>query len=685
MNKIILVGNPNTGKTTLFNKLTHSSEHVGNWQGVTVEDKQKRVRIKGKEYLFVDLPGTFSLCPFTDEERVTANYIKSCNYDLIYNIVDCDNLERNLYMTLQLVEKGYKVITIINSTIKKAKIDVDELNKNSCFCAIKLSAKSNENIDKLLNFQIPKQTVPYLKDSLILSIAMIIENSARKNNINPISLAIDVLEKNCDVALSKQEQIQVMRKLKGIDSIEYIAKLRYNYIDKILSKCYTPCVFAQSKLDNVFLNRYLALPIFFVLFFLMFFITFSSFGQMLSEYLKIFTNLCFSPLIKYIDKIAPVWVSQLFATAIVGGVGGLFSFLPQIALLFLCLTILEDSGYMSRVAFFFEDLLGRIGLNGKSIFCLLMGFGCSTTAVLTSRNLEGNSHIKTAMLTPIMSCSAKLPLLIIMCTAFFGGNIGIIFLLYLINIVVAIVICIIIKKKYPHSPPFIMEFAPYRIPSIMNLIKSLYKNCKQFIARVGLLLLSLSVIVWILQNFSFGLKYTTKGSILQTLGEFVSPILAPIGLNNWGIGASLLTGIIAKEMIVSSIAIINNVPSGQNFNLVVGSSLLAGNIIRFDNISAFVFMLFVLFYMPCISTMSVLKKEIGLKNTLIAVSIQFAFCYCLCFAVYNIAILTKNYGITSIFIILAVVSVIASIYYVLFRKKRCNGLCDKCNVKCRYK
>lgn len=685
MNKIILVGNPNTGKTTLFNTLTHSSEHVGNWQGVTVEDKEKRVRIKGKEYIFVDLPGTFSLCPFTDEEKVTVEYLFNKKYDKVFNIVDCDNLHRNLYMSLQLCERGINPIVVINSTIKKAKLDIVKFNEISCFNAFKMSAKSKDDINNLLMFNTVQKSIPYLKDKLILSIAMSVENSAKKYNVSPIVVAVDVLEQNLSFELQKNEIAQVHKLLKNINSIEYIARLRYDYISKILSKCYTSCVFAESKLDNIFLNKYLALPIFFVLFFLMFFITFSSFGQFLSEALKSFTNLIFSPMMSWVNKIAPNWVSQLFATAIVGGVGGLLSFLPQIAMLFLCLTILEDSGYMSRIAFFFDDLLGRIGLNGKSIFSLLMGFGCSTTAVLTSRNLEGNSHIKTAMLTPFMSCSAKLPLFIIMCTAFFGGNFVIIFMLYLINIFIAVLVSIFLNKKYPHTPAFIMEFAPYRRPSIIVLIKSLYKNCRQFITRVGLLLMSLSVIVWILQNFSFSLKYTTNGSMLQQMGQFISPILAPIGLNNWGIGASLITGIIAKEMIVSSIAIINGVPNGNNFNLAVGSSLVAGSIITFDTLTAFVFMLFVLFYMPCISTISVLKKEIGLKNTILAIVIQFASCYLLCFVVYNLAKLIKIYKWATIFIIIGGIIIIASISYLIFRKNKCTHNCNNCNLKCRYK
>ena len=685
MNKIILVGNPNTGKTTLFNTLTHSFEHVGNWQGVTVADKQKKVRIRGKEYIFVDLPGTFSLCPFTDEEKVTVDYLLNQKYDKVFNIVDCDNLKRNLYMSLQLQEKGINTVLVINSTIKKAKLDIDKFNQISCFSAYQMSAKSKEDIDNLLAFASVPKSIPYLKDKLVLSVAMTVENSAKKNNINPILLAVNLLEQNLSFELQKSEMIQIQKLLKNINSVEYIARLRYDYISEILSKCYVPCVFAESKLDNIFLNKYLALPIFFVLFFLMFFVTFSSFGQFLSEALKNFTNIIFSPLMKWIDGVAPNWVSQLFATAVVGGVGGLLSFLPQIAMLFLCLTILEDSGYMSRIAFFFDDLLGRIGLNGKSIFSLLMGFGCSTTAVLTSRNLEGNSHIKTAMLTPFMSCSAKLPLFIIMCTAFFGGNFAIIFLLYLINIIIAIIISIFLNKKYPHTPAFIMEFAPYRRPSIILLLRSLYKNCKQFITRVGLLLMSLSVIVWILQNFSFSLKYTTNGSMLQQMGQFISPILAPIGLNNWGIGASLITGIIAKEMIVSSIAIINGVPNGNNFNLAVGSSLVAGSIITFDTLTAFVFMLFVLFYMPCISTISVLKKEVGLKSTILAIIIQFTSCYLLCFVVYNLAKLIKIYKWATIFIIIGGIIIIASISYLVFRKNKCTHNCNNCDLKCRYK
>lgn len=692
MRNVILVGNPNTGKTTLFNLITKSSEHVGNWQGVTVEYKSKKVSHNNQDFLVTDLPGTYSLLPFSDEEKVTRAFVFEHQKERIINIVDGDNLNRNLLLTLQLIEADFNVVLALNQTTKKCEIDINILQKEMGITIQKVDIKNKKLSKDLLFVKTSVGHLSYKNDEKLQKIGQILCENAKKTNKTPFFCAIKVMEQDefwlKKINITQDQEKQIKQVLQDIDSVEYITKLRFSYIDFLTKKAVVKKqVFAKSKLDNFILNRWLVFPIFFALFALVFFITFSSFGLYISNFLKNMISLIFSPLINWLSPKAPSWVVDLLSTVLIGGVGGLISFLPQIAILFFFLNLLEDSGYMSRIAFSFEDILGKIGLNGKSIFCLLMGFGCSTSAVLTSRNLEGNSRIKTAMVTPIMTCSAKLPLFIILASTFFNGNFLIILFLYLLCIMVAVVASIILNKILPQEVSFMMEFAPYRRPSIISLLKKLYKNCKLFIARVGAVLIALSVIVWVLQSFSFDLSYITlsgKKSILQTCGEVFAFILKPIGLGNWGICACLLTGIIAKEMIVSSLAIINKVLLAGNFNKAVGLSLLsATSVISFSGIQAFIFMIFSLLYFPCLSTISVLKKEIGFKLTAFSLFLQFALAYGICLIIFGGYKLFMIFGIKAIFGLLGAIIIFLAFYWLLFKRK-C-GDCSKCSKHCEKK
>ncbi|MDR0850223.1 MAG: ferrous iron transport protein B [Christensenellaceae bacterium] len=695
--KIVLTGNPNVGKTSLFNKITRSSLHVGNWHGVSVEIKHKRIK-KGVDTLdVVDLPGLYALSALGEDEQVPIDYILS-SYDAHFvNILDANMLGRNLYFLLQLLEAGLNVSLYINFAKEAGKrgtiIDKTKL----------MSVLGVRVVDNPLDIKQGKSEylLPYLSDRTIKQLRAIIELNANNSGLNPNFCAIKLIE--CDetiksrLHLSPEQTRQIDRILDDVD-IGYIARLRYEYIDKVVSQCVIKskkCV-GKYKIDKIILNKYLALPIFILILGVIFFITFSYPGQACSRFIKSSINKFLGIPINawLVDHEAPLWVIDMVSSGIMSGVGGLLSFLPQIVLLFLFLTILEDSGYLSRLAFSLEDIFKKVGLSGKSVFTLLMGFGCATSAVITSRNLEDkNSKIKTAMITPYMSCSAKLPLYAILGGCFFGvGNIFVVMGLYLLGVIVALLLSVILEKTMLKSKTdsFMLEFPPYRMIRFRRVLGAIWQNSKIFIIRIGSFLLALNIIVWLLQSFSFSFEYivgTTHKSMLQTIGEIVAPLLAPIGLNNWGIAVSLLVGIVAKEMVVSSIAIINNVPSSVNFNAMVGATILSSaSVIHFDPLTAVVCMIFVLLYCPCLSTFSVMKREIGFNMAAFSALLQLAVAYSICLVVYNVGRLFINFGGVMIFGVLGAIVVALSIWFVIKKivsKKTCGYCknCDRCNVK----
>lgn len=691
MRSICLVGNPNTGKTTFFNSLTKSNEHVGNWQGVTVDSKRKNIRYKDRDFSIVDLPGTYSLVPYSEDEKITNDFLQNNPSSVVFNIIDRSNLERNLYLSLQLLEQNFLVVNVLNETVKTSELDIKKFNNSSCFNGILVNAKNKQSVFDCLDFPPKNKGVPYLNDSLIIKLAEVFK--AEDPSKNSKVCAIKFLEKdenflkNINISKNGSKKLELL--VKNMDTLNFIAALRFNYITSILKDCYqVKRVFAKHKIDNLFLNRFLALPIFVLLFALVFYLTFSSFGLYLSEGLKKLTAICFNPLILWLKTASPAWVESMISTAIVGGIGTLFSFLPQIVFLYIFLNILEESGYMSRVAFMFEDILGKVGLNGKSIFCFLMGYGCATTTIMTTRTLEENSRIKTAMSIPLISCSAKLPLFVILCSTFFKGNVLIIVLLYFVCLCMAIAFAGFLNLFYPQKSNFILEFAPLKKVSLKKVIKEVFKTIKEFVLRVGLLLLSLSVLIWFLQSFSFSLKFIASSggvSILQEVSQFLSFIFVPLGLSNWGIVASFITGFIAKEMIVSTMAIINSVPLVAGLEKALEFSFLSpASVIHLTAGTAFIFMLFALTYLPCVSTFAMLKKEVGRKNAILSVTLQFGFTYVVCGLVYLFYNLLNTFGLNVLWWSFGAVILVLSALFVFAKKHKCSscrgGNCKSCEL-----
>lgn len=692
MIKVNLVGNPNTGKTTLYNALTKSHEHVGNWHGVTVEEKAKKYEFAGKEIEIVDLPGIYSLCNLSFEEGVGVDYILKDPSVLIVNICDASNLGRNLYLTLSLMELGANVILAVNQ-IDKVPICKTDYKKLSGLLGIPVVAIDagkkvglSELNEEIINYKPhSKYNLPYLKKLHLDEIKL-------PKVENDTFFKIKLLE-NDEKTLNKLNLKENIVK----PDIEGVARARYGYIDELLHICSTKHtkVYGRSRVDKFLMNRFLALPIFICMLALTFYLTFFSLGAWCSDGLNWLLDKCIgTPLINLFAGAfgAGSWVVSLIETAVVGGVGSVLGFLPQVALLFFFLSLLEDSGYLARVAFAIEDILGKVGLSGKSVYTLLMGFGCSTTAVLTARNMEDkNSKIKTGLLTPYMSCSAKFPIYAVLGGAFFGAsNIWVILGLYLLGVVVAIFMSYILEKTVLKSKEqtFILEFPPYHSMTPKRVLCVLLDNMKQFVVRVGSLIIAMNVIVWLLSNFTFTLSYVPSSggaSMLETLGRFLAPVFAPLGFNNWALVSALIAGLVAKEVIVSSIAMFNGV--GDASNVLIGESLKDPSSVIFFAMPSMVvsYLVFCLLYFPCLATASVLSKEIGKKWTFIGIVLELVVAYVVTFIVYNIARLIELYGAVKILLILLTISiVVGSIIIIIKRIKRKNGcaFCKKCDGHC---
>lgn len=692
--RVSLIGNPNTGKTTLFNSLTLSNEHVGNWHGVTVEEKAKKIVWKGQEIEVVDLPGIYSISRLSFEEKVATDYLLSHQNDVVVNICDYNNLERNLYLTLGLMELNLNVIVVVNQIEKKKlrKINLQKLSERLGVPVVAIDASNRESVkklkDEILAFKgkTSKVALPYLKNLKLEKVFALVPKHIAKGA--RVFYAIKLLEDDEDI----KQQFGLTQ---DFEQAEEVAKCRYDYIDRLFLECAEKSlkIYGESKLDKILLNKFLAFPVFLLILALVFYLTFFSVGKFFSDLLAMaLDRLVSTPILAWLEGVAgsSSWVYSLFENAIFGGVGTVLTFLPQVALLFLFLSILEDSGYLSRVAFVFEDILSKVGLSGKSVYTLLMGFGCSTSAIMTARNMENqNAKIKTALLTPYMSCSAKFPIYVCLGGAFFGAsNIFVIMGLYLLGVVVAVSMSLIYEKTILKSKEqsFILEFPPYRLVRVKQVFKVLFDNTKEFLVRVGTLIIAMNVIVWLLSSFSFTFEFVQASggeSMLEGLGKIFSPIFAPLGFGSWGLVSALIAGLIAKEVILSSIALFNGV-DGQS---EIGSSLHNPNSAVYFASSASVlsYLVFCLLYFPCLASVGVLSKEIGKKWTFIGAVIELLVAYFLAMMVYNLSLLIEIFGWWKVAIsALGVLVILLSICYVIRsvkRKKKCRGCQKPCTKR----
>ena len=634
---ILLVGNPNTGKTTLFNKLTASNEHIGNWHGVTVEEKRKNIKFNGKCVSVVDLPGIYSLKSLSYEEQVAIDYIQSHKDCKVINICDENNIERNLFLTLCLIEEGIDVVLAVNSTLKKpiCVANSEKLSRELGIEVVKIDAQRGTGLDGLLQKAMQKGRTKVLK--------------------------------------SKADTVE--------DAKDKYAKIE-NIVKKTCTK--TKEVYGKSKVDKILLNRAFAPFIFLGIMGVIFYLTFFLIGSPLSALLS---SLLDASLGKWLNALFSScfgqshWLTLLVGEAIIGGIGTILSFLPQIVLLFFFLSVLEDSGYLSRVAFIFDDILSKIGLSGKSIYTLLLGFGCSASAILTARNMDDKkAKIKTVLITPFLSCSARLPIYLAVGGAFFGtNNVFVIMLLYVIGIIVATGSSFLLDRSLLKSKEqsFLLEFPPYRLVSLKRALKVLCDNVKSFVFRIGGLLISMNVIVWLLCNFSFSFAFVGSeggGSMIETIAKFIAPIFSPLGFSSWGIVVALIVGIVAKEGVLSTMAML------CGGDLVSGLFLEGGAIAFSSTSSVLAFLTFCLLYVPCLSTIAVMGKEVGKKWTLFAVGMQLFVAYFMSMIIYNISKICFLYGIGKILLVVFAVMVICfSVirFLGIFKKKACKG-CKDC-------
>ena len=696
--RLALAGNPNCGKTTLFNAVTGSAQYVGNWPGVTVEKKEGRFSKGGMDITLVDLPGIYSLSPYTPEEIVSRKYLTEECPDLIINIVDATNLERNLYLTTQLAELGRPMIIALNmiDRLKKRgkKIDIKRLEDELGIPVCPISAAKEAGIEELLHrsihilhdvthreneiiekglfknraeelhdelhrinetedvyFPIVKSFYEWEINSAIEGIeGVICDNPKAKNNLRFSAVKLfedDFITKDA-LKLDKNSKNLVEEILKSVPESEnidrqmMIADSRYKFICRIVNdvesrkKGFDETI--SDKIDKLLTHRVLAIPMFFLIIFTIFGITFGSFGSMLTDFVDKLINQDFADFLResLLNVNTKPWAVSLLCDGMLAGVGAVVSFLPQIALLFFFLSILEDSGYMSRAAFIMDGPLRKVGLTGRSFMPMLMGFGCTVPAVLGTRILENERDKKlTVFLIPFMSCSAKMPVYALFISAFFEENKPlIIFTIYVLGILLGILSGFILKKTVlkGEESTFVMELPEYSLPTFKNLFIHVWERLKDFLLKAGTVLLAASVVIWFLQSFDTSLHMTDnpQTSILAAIGILIAPVFAPLGFGNWQSSVALLSGIVAKETVVSTFGILFSAADDA-------SRILAVQGLFSSPLAAFSFIVFVLLYTPCIAAVAAIHKELGgAKWTVLSVVWQIAIAWLVSFLVFNI-------------------------------------------------
>lgn len=654
-----LLGNPNCGKTTLFNCLTGSHAHVGNWPGVTVERKEGKYLKSNEDIKIVDLPGIYSLSPYSEEEVVSRDYILTEKPDLIINIVDATNFERNLYLTSQLVETGIPVVIALNmmDEIEKAgdSIDLKALKNSLSIDIVPIIASKGIGIDELMKCAIDvaqnKKTYKiFLDDEKICNVAEEIRHIVSKNSREITFFSAIKLLENDEATLKMlnldektKDKIAKTAKINeekiGQEWEIYIADMRYKFITNISSKCIKRKrnpdeLTITDRIDMIVTNKYLALPIFIIVMIIIFQITFGDIGSFFTDKLDYLVNdvACAQIKVCLENMGASRWAIGLVAEGICKGVGMVLIFLPQILLLFFFLSILEDTGYMARAAFIMDRLLRRFGLSGKSFVPLIMGFGCSVPAIMATRTLENERDRRmTIILTPFMSCGARMPVYAVFASAFFASNKGfMVASLYLLGIGVALISALILKSTVlkGETATFIMELPTYRMPAPKTVIIHVWEKAKEFIVKAFTILLAASIVIWFLQNFDFSLHSVANNgeSIFATIGKFISPLFAPLGFGDWKPVVALLTGFVAKEAVVSTLGILYGC---ENVSEVLAN--------YFSPLSAYSYLVFILLYMPCVVAFATIRKEMkSIKWTLFAVVYQTAVAWVVSFLIYQI-------------------------------------------------
>ena len=707
--KIALVGNQNSGKTTLFNVLTGMNAKIGNWPGVTIE--RKTGIIKGTTYEITDLPGIYSLSPYSVEEDVSRKFIFEENPDVIINIVDSTSLERSLYLTTQLLELDSKVIVALNMVdiLEKKGIAINEQKLEQILGTkvIKISALKEIGIDELIKeITIPKSyNKLYIYDAIMEKTIQQVENLIHSEMNNKRFIAVKLLEDDNrfeELNTSKIKNIQQdLANNYNTDLEEMVATERYEFIEQakketvsylnsnfnITEEKYlveeTSKETISDKLDKIFLNKWLAFPIFIAIMFLVYYLSVGVIGRFTVDWISDFVDTFGEKVRTGLEIIGTSgWINSLVVDGIIAGVGAVLGFVPQLIILFTCISILETTGYMSRIALLLDKVFRMIGLSGKSLIPFIVGAGCSVPGIMGTRIIENQDEREmTTILTPFVPCSAKLPIIALFSGYFFKEKSGLISVSLYFFAIATIIVSAILMKKFVFkntSSTYISELPEYKLPNIKYVTKDVLDKTLSFIKRAGSTILICSIVIWFLLSFSLKFEYgvNIENSILARLGKTISWIFYPmIGTNSWGATVSAIQGLVAKEQVISSMSVI----AGLAEDTVEGSQIFKSGVFDFFTASsAYAFMVFNLFSAPCFGAIGAMKRELGEnKKILKVVTFQIVFAWCLATIVYQIGTIIEK-GILNFFNII-VLSIIGLILFVMLKQKKLgNSECRGC-------
>lgn len=699
--RIALAGNPNCGKTTMFNNLTGSNQYVGNWPGVTVEKKEGKLKGK-KDIIITDLPGIYSLSPYTLEEVVSRDYLINERPDAIINLVDATNLERNLYLTTQLLELGIPVVIALNmmDLAVKSGDKIDEKKLAAAFgCeVVATSALKGEGLTEVVDravrlanartIQVPKHEFSGEVEGYLADIADLLPNSvpdhlARWYSIKLFEQDEKVLGTTPLSADSSKRIVEIVKdaeKQMDDDAESIITNERYEYISKIITGCLKKNrkgMTVSDKIDRIVTNRILALPIFVAVMFVVYYVSVTSLGTIVTD----FTNdtlfgAWIQPAVQGLMETAGAseWLVSLVVDGIIGGLAAPIGFAPQMAILFLFLSVLEDCGYMARVAFIMDRIFRRFGLSGKSFIPLLISSGCGVPAIMATKTIEDDKNRRmTIMTSTFVPCGAKLPVIALVAGAIMGGAWWMAPSMYFIGIASVIVSCIILKKTkmFAGDPsPFVIELPQYHVPSVKTVLLHVWERVWSFLKKAGTILFLCCMVMWFLATFgvengAFGMVEDMEASFLAIIGTFLAPIFAPLGFGSWQAVASSLSGFVAKEGIVSTMGVLANMAEATETDAALWQYVMT-DFFHGSALAGFTFLTFNLLDSPCLAAISTMAKEMGNKGwTAFAVIFQNVFAYAVCLMIYQLGSFAMGggFGIGTA----AAVIVLAVTLYLLFR------------------
>ena len=621
--KVALTGNPNTGKSTIFNEITGARQKIGNWPGVTVDKKEGRVTFDGKEIQVIDLPGTYSVNARSPEEKIVIDYLMQEKLDLVVDVIDSSNIERNLFLTVQLLEKGIPLMLDLNmqdeAKRRGIKIDVKKLEKKLGYPVLLTVARDGKSIKNLLN--------------VFTSVSM--ESYGPSDELK--------------AHIAKIKEIEASG-LEGIELQEAIIKQRYAFIDEILSEIAEFSSVGPSlteKLDSVLANGVFALPLFLAILYAVFQITFEWIGQPIADALEELITGDFTEWVAGLLEGAEVadWMQALILDGIIGGVGSVVIFVPLIFILFFCLSFLDGTGYMARVAFIMDPIMRKAGLSGKSVMPLMMGFGCGVPSIMGARALDNEKDRMLSILAaPFLTCGAKLPIMALFAAMFFPENAAnVVFAMYIVGVVMAIVSTkLLTATKYKaETATFLLELPPYRMPDMKTVLLETWDKGKGYLVKAGTIIFAGCVLIWFLGAFnSTGMVEEQSESFLASIGAVVGALFTFHGFGNWEAGAAIISGILAKESVISTIGVLYGLPdiSAEAEDAVETAEALGatGMAAAFTSLSAFAFMVFSQLYTPCVTALGTIKKETNSwKMMFFAAGYMFALAWVVSLIVYQ--------------------------------------------------